>query len=86
MIYPEWRGYDYILVGDQIVVVDPRTSRDRRDPRSLTIDNVDTAAAGNRRGRSAFRRMSEQKTFAPRRVPGTIIFCIRLTRCAATAA
>ncbi|HEY1472523.1 MAG TPA: DUF1236 domain-containing protein [Pseudolabrys sp.] len=24
-IYPEWRGYDYILVGDQIVVIDPRT-------------------------------------------------------------
>ncbi len=22
-IYPEWRGYDYILVGDQIVVIDP---------------------------------------------------------------
>ncbi|MEP7029401.1 MAG: DUF1236 domain-containing protein [Pseudolabrys sp.] len=25
VIYPEWRGYDYIYVGDQIVVVDPRT-------------------------------------------------------------
>jgi hypothetical protein len=24
-IYPEWRGYDYILVGDQIVVIDPRS-------------------------------------------------------------
>jgi hypothetical protein len=24
-IYPEWRGYEYILVNDQIVVVDPRT-------------------------------------------------------------
>ena len=24
-IYPEWRGYEYILVGDQILVVDPRT-------------------------------------------------------------
>lgn len=24
-IYPEWRGYDYILVGEQIVVVDPGT-------------------------------------------------------------
>ena len=23
--YPEWRGYEFILVGDQIVVVDPRT-------------------------------------------------------------
>jgi len=22
-IYPEWRGYDYILIGDQIVVNDP---------------------------------------------------------------
>jgi Protein of unknown function (DUF1236) len=22
-VYPEWRGYDYILVGDQIIVVDP---------------------------------------------------------------
>lgn len=25
IIYPHWRGYDYFLVGDQIVVVDPRT-------------------------------------------------------------
>jgi hypothetical protein len=25
VIYPEWRGYDYILVGDQIVVIDPRS-------------------------------------------------------------
>ena len=25
VIYPEWRGYDYILVGDEIVVMDPRT-------------------------------------------------------------
>ncbi len=24
-IYPEWRGYEYILVNDQIVVMDPRT-------------------------------------------------------------
>ena len=24
-IYPEWRGYDYILVGDEILVIDPRT-------------------------------------------------------------
>ena len=23
--YPEWRGYEFFLVGDQIVVVDPRT-------------------------------------------------------------
>ena len=22
-VYPEWRGYDYILVGDQILVIDP---------------------------------------------------------------
>jgi len=22
-VYPEWRGYDYILVGDQIVIIDP---------------------------------------------------------------
>jgi Protein of unknown function (DUF1236) len=22
-IYPEWRGYDYVLVGDEIVVIDP---------------------------------------------------------------
>lgn len=22
-IYPEWRGYGYILIGDQIVVDDP---------------------------------------------------------------
>ncbi|MDO8875563.1 MAG: DUF1236 domain-containing protein [Pseudolabrys sp.] len=25
VIYPEWRGYDYILVGDQVLVLDPRT-------------------------------------------------------------
>ena len=24
-IYPEWRGYEFILVRDQIVVIDPRT-------------------------------------------------------------
>ncbi len=24
-IYPDWRGYEFVLVGDQIVVVDPRT-------------------------------------------------------------
>lgn len=24
-IYPDWRGYEYFLVGDQIVVVNPRT-------------------------------------------------------------
>jgi hypothetical protein len=24
-IYPTWRGYDYFLVGDQIIVVNPRT-------------------------------------------------------------
>lgn len=24
-VYPEWRGYDYILVGDEIIVVNPRS-------------------------------------------------------------
>ena len=24
-VYPDWRGYDYILVGDQIVIINPRT-------------------------------------------------------------
>jgi hypothetical protein len=24
-VYPEWRGYDYILVGDEVVVINPRT-------------------------------------------------------------
>jgi len=24
-IYPEWRGYNYVLVRDQIVVIDPET-------------------------------------------------------------
>jgi Protein of unknown function (DUF1236) len=24
-VYPEWRGYNYILVGDQIVIIDPDT-------------------------------------------------------------
>lgn len=25
VIYPEWRGYDYILVGDEVLVIDPHT-------------------------------------------------------------
>ncbi|MGA7068374.1 MAG: DUF1236 domain-containing protein, partial [Pseudolabrys sp.] len=25
VVYPEWRGYSYILVGDQILVISPRT-------------------------------------------------------------
>ncbi len=25
VIYPEWRGYDYILVGDQVLVIDPNS-------------------------------------------------------------
>ncbi len=25
VIYPAWRGYDYILVGNEILVIDPRT-------------------------------------------------------------
>lgn len=25
VVYPEWRGYNYILVGDQILVINPRT-------------------------------------------------------------
>lgn len=25
VIYPEWRDYDYIMVGDEILVLDPRT-------------------------------------------------------------
>jgi hypothetical protein len=25
VIYPEWRGFDYILVGDEIVIISPRT-------------------------------------------------------------
>jgi hypothetical protein len=24
-VYPEWRGYEYIMVGEQIIVLDPRT-------------------------------------------------------------
>jgi hypothetical protein len=24
-IYPEWRGYEFFLVGNQIIVVNPRT-------------------------------------------------------------
>jgi hypothetical protein len=24
-IEPSWRGYDYFLVGDQIVIIDPRS-------------------------------------------------------------
>ncbi len=25
VVYPEWRGYDYVLVGDEILVINPRT-------------------------------------------------------------
>jgi hypothetical protein len=25
VIYPQWRGYEYIMVGDEILVIDPRT-------------------------------------------------------------
>jgi uncharacterized protein DUF1236 len=25
VIYPEWRGYEYIMVGNEILVIDPRT-------------------------------------------------------------
>jgi hypothetical protein len=25
VVYPEWRGYEYLLVNDQILVIDPRT-------------------------------------------------------------
>ena len=25
VVYPEWRGYDYILVGNDILVINPRT-------------------------------------------------------------
>ena len=24
-VYPEWRGYDYLLVGDRILILDPRS-------------------------------------------------------------
>jgi hypothetical protein len=24
-VYPAWRGFEYILVGDQIVIINPRT-------------------------------------------------------------
>ena len=24
-VYPEWRGYDYILVGDEIIIINPRS-------------------------------------------------------------
>jgi hypothetical protein len=27
VVYPEWRGYDYILVDDRILVINPRTHR-----------------------------------------------------------
>jgi Protein of unknown function (DUF1236) len=26
-VYPEWRGYDFILVGDEIIIVNPRSHR-----------------------------------------------------------
>ena len=35
--YPEWRGYEFILVGDQIVVVDPAHARDRGRARRLSV-------------------------------------------------
>jgi hypothetical protein len=24
-IYPEWRGYDFILVGNEIIIINPRS-------------------------------------------------------------
>jgi Protein of unknown function (DUF1236) len=27
VVYPEWRGYSYILIGDQILVINPRTHK-----------------------------------------------------------
>jgi Protein of unknown function (DUF1236) len=24
-VYPRWRGYDYILVSDQIIIIDPHS-------------------------------------------------------------
>ena len=35
--YPEWRGYEFILVSDQIVVIDPQHLRDRGRPRRLIL-------------------------------------------------
>ena len=34
-IYPDWRGYEFILVRDQIVVIDPEFAGDRRCARRL---------------------------------------------------
>src|SRR5882762_5193943 len=33
-VYPQWRGYEYILVRDQILVIDPRTGE--------IVDVIDT--------------------------------------------
>jgi hypothetical protein len=33
-LYPQWRGYEFILVRDQILVIDPRTGE--------IVDVIDT--------------------------------------------
>ena len=47
-IYPDWRGYEFILVRDQIVVVDPRDVRDRGRPRRLISVKSTGSGAGLR--------------------------------------
>ena len=47
-IYPEWRGYEFILVNDQIMVIDPAHVRDRRRPRRLIACQRDIEGAGRK--------------------------------------
>jgi hypothetical protein len=44
VIYPEWRGYEYIVVGDEVLVIDPRSHeivaslrRNEPNPHTATI-------------------------------------------------
>ena len=47
-IYPEWRGYEYFLVRDQIVVVDPRTLEIVAVLRSLNPGRTQQVRGGQR--------------------------------------
>ena len=53
VIYPEWRGYDYVLVGDQVLDRRSAQPRDRRDPRCRKRRVANRHTAGNPPGRFA---------------------------------
>ena len=63
-IYPEWRGYEFVLVRDQIVVIDPRTLRDRGRARGLIRKRIDATRWA---GSDARPCVCAPRSFRPRR-------------------